>query len=112
MTETYSMPQNFLETFLVAMKTIFRPYFHDPMEFDRIGSLFEFWHAQSKFQSERSALRSGSPAIKTNTKPIPRWKWMEQAYSCIRIIRNCSFNSADTTFMILWSLTEWQQISI
>ena len=75
MSETLSMHLNLLETLLVAMQTIFRPYFHDPVEFDRIGSLFEFWCAQSKFQSERSALRSGSPAIKkTNTEPIYRWK--------------------------------------
>ena len=67
MSETLSMHLNLLETLLVAMQTIFRPYFHDPVEFDRIGSLFEFWCAQSKFQSERSALRSGSPAIKNLT---------------------------------------------
>ena len=102
MSETLSMHLNLLETLLVAMQTIFRPYFHDPVEFDRIGSLFEFWCAQSKFQSERSALRSGSPAItKPPPKKISRWNLMGKADSYTRRTRNCPLKSADTTFMIL-----------
>ena len=134
MSETYvHSPKPYRNTLFSDCRPYVRHYFHDPMEFDRIGSLFEFWCAQSKFQSERSALRSGSPAIKKTNTDTHFSMEMNGGQASILYKKSLHSNDghisqspkfsrntpckhcrsyADHTFMILWSLKEWQQIPI
>ena len=65
MSETLSMHLNLLETLLVAMQTIFRPYFHDPVSLTELAACLSFDVRKVSFRAREALCVQGALQLKT-----------------------------------------------